>query len=232
VIVILEIRLSDSVYLVLNGQKSDKLECRFSNRYDAISFLRRYVFDREAMTKLRRVVGQESGVTNVSRFNDNDILDQLSWRLVSGQIKIFKTVRVGVPSGGGVGRTSDQDEPLEDEDERIPDEKKKASPVEERVTETTYSVFVRLLIEPGESASVEDKFILIGGSSISETKYEQTQTTTDDIVENDDSVDLLFTDLIPDLNYWLKVVPGEDAEEYFAFEKIAWAKLKPIARPK
>jgi hypothetical protein len=226
-----EIRLSGSVYLVLNGRKDDKLECRFSNRYAAVSFLRRYAFDCEAMTKLRRVVGQGSGAINVSRFNDSEILDQLSWRLVSGQIKIFKTVQVRAPSGGAA-RKADLDEPFEDDDDWISVEEKKAGGGEDQVTETTYSVFLRLPVDAGEAENVDDKFTLIGGSSINQKKYEQTQTTSGEIVAGDDCVDLLFTDLLPDLNYWLKVVPGEDSDEYFVFEKMTWAKLKPIARPK
>ncbi len=89
-----------------------------------------------------------------------------------------------------------------------------------------YKLRLRLEIDPNEVSSVDDRFTLFGGKNVDSRDYQQVKTTEDDLVEGDDYVDLCFTDLIPDLNYWLEIDPGKEGEKYYAFENEPWSRIK------
>jgi hypothetical protein len=92
-----------------------------------------------------------------------------------------------------------------------------------------YTLHVRLEINPNDKATIDDKFTLIGGDPAAR-EYEQVKTARDDSVDGDDYLDLVYTDLLPDMPYWLEVDPGKEGEKYFAFENMPWSQVEPIVR--
>ncbi len=93
-----------------------------------------------------------------------------------------------------------------------------------------YKLHVRLDINPNDKTSTDDRFTLFGGHHIDDRQYEMVKSTKDDVIDGDDYVDLVFTDLIPKLRYWLKVDPGKEGEPYYAIEDVDWSDLVQIVR--
>ena len=90
---------------------------------------------------------------------------------------------------------------------------------------------LRLEIDPADASTVSEKFILIGLRGDARV-YEQTRTTKDDVEPGDRFLDLIYTGLIPDLDYSLEVDPGEstNTEKHFCFEDVPWKELKKALR--
>ncbi|MCP4349982.1 MAG: hypothetical protein GY795_31260 [Desulfobacterales bacterium] len=71
----------------------------FHNTFSALNFLRRLYKDHSNMTILRDFLAKETIITDLSRIDDNKVLDQLAWRMTTGQIKISLST-VFIYSGG------------------------------------------------------------------------------------------------------------------------------------
>lgn len=61
---------------------------KFRNKFSALGFLRGFMGDHSNMMTLRSILGGGLFNADFSRLSDHDVLDQLAWRLVSGQIRI------------------------------------------------------------------------------------------------------------------------------------------------
>lgn len=92
-----------------------------------------------------------------------------------------------------------------------------------------YALRVRLPINPNDARTRDEIFTLKGGTDPESPTYVQTKTTQDDLIPGDESTDLLFTDLAPDVDYWLEVDPGAEGAKYFAFEAVPWSRIEPVA---
>jgi len=93
----------------------------------------------------------------------------------------------------------------------------------------TYKLRIRLPINPDDAKSLDDRFTLKGGQDPESPTYSQTKSTQDDLIPGDSCTDLLFTNLDPDVDYWLEIDPGRGGTKYFAFEALPWSKIEPIA---
>ena len=82
-------------------------------------------------------------------------------------------------------------------------------------------LYVRLCIDPNDSATEDDRFRLFA----TDRSYEQAKTVRDDLEPDDRFVDLLFTDLKEKLNYSFEIDPGKDGEAYLLFEDVPFEKL-------
>ena len=83
-----------------------------------------------------------------------------------------------------------------------------------------YTLHIRIDIDADDECPSDDKFTLRGGPDPETVEYEQERTAQDDLIEGDDYIDIIFTDLIPGLTYSLEVKPGEDEDPYFLFEDL------------
>lgn len=88
---------------------------------------------------------------------------------------------------------------------------------------------IRLDMDPEEEATLDDKFTLIGVRGKAR-EFEQVKTTKDDTTKGDHFVDLVFSDLVPELSYSLEIDPGQDGSKYFCFENVPWARFEKILR--
>ncbi len=93
-----------------------------------------------------------------------------------------------------------------------------------------YKLYLRLNIDPNQASSLDDTFTLFGGKNQDSKDYQQVKTTKDDLVQGDDYVDLCFTDLLPDINYWMEIDPGQDGEKYYAFENVSWGQIEKLIK--
>lgn len=207
----------------------------------ALDFLRQFTPDRFNMTALRMAFMDELHWTDISRWDDQQIISRLAREIVTGRIKVVAVeVERGGGGGGGGGESGAEGAAAaaaagaaaagagaaavaagtgSDDDQD-----------EEEETEIKYKLHVRLPIDPNEAQSLDDRFTLFGGDNVDDRQYEQVKTTSDDTVDGDDYVDLVFTDLIEGLDYWLEVDPGKEGEPYFAFESVGWGQIEPVAR--
>lgn len=86
---------------------------------------------------------------------------------------------------------------------------------------------VRFQIDPEDSAQVEqEKFTLKGGKTVDAPVYQQTKTGKDDLLKGDCYLDLQFTGLVPDVDYWLEVDPGNGQPPYYAFAAVSWEEIR------
>jgi hypothetical protein len=82
---------------------------------------------------------------------------------------------------------------------------------------------VRLQMDPEKAAADEDAFILI--STDASSSYERTLTVANDKIKGDKFIDLEFDDLIKDLDYSLKVLPGNKEKGYFLFQNMPYSEI-------
>lgn len=88
---------------------------------------------------------------------------------------------------------------------------------------------LRLNIDPADSSTLGEKFILVGVHG-NVRAYEQTRTTKDDVEEGDHFLDLIYTDILPDLTYSLEIDPGDGKAKQVCFEDVPWAQLEGVLR--
>jgi hypothetical protein len=89
----------------------------------------------------------------------------------------------------------------------------------------TPQLIVRLLANPSTPLG-DQKFTLIGGTTLESPRYKQTLSGNDDLIKGDEYLDLKFTKLVPGLSYWLEVDPGGSGAKYLAFETVPWTDIK------
>jgi hypothetical protein len=82
---------------------------------------------------------------------------------------------------------------------------------------------VRLQIDPEQAAADEDAFILI--STDAESSYNRTLTVANDKIKGDKFIDLEFDNLIKDLDYSLKILPGNKEKGYFLFQNKPYSEI-------
>ncbi len=82
---------------------------------------------------------------------------------------------------------------------------------------------MRFNVDPNESGSEDDQFILT--STDSRQKIKQIKTIKDDLTQGDDTVEILFDNLDRSLSYSLQVDPGAEGEPYFIFKNRPYAEL-------
>jgi hypothetical protein len=88
-------------------------------------------------------------------------------------------------------------------------------------------LIVRFETDPAANPQIqEERFTLIGGQTKDAPAYQQTKTGKDDLVKGDAYLDLRFTDLVPDVMYWLEVDPGDGRPTYLAFESVPWSEIR------
>lgn len=88
-------------------------------------------------------------------------------------------------------------------------------------------LIVRFHMDPADTTqSEQERYTLIGGESIDTPVYQQTKTGKDDLVKGDAYLDLRFTDLVPDVKYWLEVDPGDGQPKYLAFADVPWDDIR------
>ena len=88
---------------------------------------------------------------------------------------------------------------------------------------------LRLDVDPADSSTIDDKFVLVGLDG-SARAYEQTRTTKDDVEHGDHFLDLIYTDLIPDLAYSLEIDTGDGEPKRICFENVPWNELEGVVR--
>ena len=140
-----------------------------------------------------------------------------SLRARAGSLILIRSRR-RLYAGGGpspVAELEPSDEPVENEILKV---------------EKTYSLHVRLEIDPQQATHHDDRFTLIGGDQLDSPQYRKVATVKDDQVPGDTWVDLIFADLVPDVSYWLEIDPGAEGEPYFVFEDAGWGQVRSVAR--
>lgn len=86
-------------------------------------------------------------------------------------------------------------------------------------------LWIRLAIDPADADSHDDRFVLTS----TDNAYRAEKTIRDDQIPNDDSVDLLFTDLDKSKSYTLRVIESADGASYSVFQGVAYADLASLA---
>jgi hypothetical protein len=90
------------------------------------------------------------------------------------------------------------------------------------------SLHIRVDVNPDYAASCDDKFTLYGSNNQSNYQsfsYKQVKTIRDDLISGDDYIDIVFTNLLEDLFYWLEINPGMGGTPYFLFEAFPYDDL-------
>ena len=88
---------------------------------------------------------------------------------------------------------------------------------------------LRLDIDPADASTIDEKFVLVGLNG-SARAYEQTRTTKDDVEQGDRFLDLIYTDLVPDLTYSLEIETGNGQPKHICFEDVPWSELEGVLR--
>ncbi len=84
----------------------------FRDRFSALDFLRPFMRDSLSMMNIRRILSGYSLNGGATRLSDHQVLEQLAWRLVSGQFRILE-LPLDMPAWGYV-------EPEVEEEEAAP----------------------------------------------------------------------------------------------------------------
>lgn len=93
-------------------QPEDTLE-EFWDKSSALDFLRGFMRDHSNINTLRKTLAGVSRPGALSRLADNDVIKQVAWRLVSGQVRVARSPRaMGTWGyGSGVTKTEPREEP-------------------------------------------------------------------------------------------------------------------------
>ena len=86
-----------------------------------------------------------------------------------------------------------------------------------------FTVQIELAIDPADSRTLDDKYILF--STDDERKYYKELTVKDDKIEGDKTITLEFDGLKKDLSYSLKIDLGDDGQ-YYAFTNVPYSSLR------
>jgi hypothetical protein len=73
----------------------------FPDRYSALEFLSRFLWDPQSMAGIRGILGPVSLYGDVSEWSDEEVLEQFSWELVCGRFKILERPMMEMGSSGG-----------------------------------------------------------------------------------------------------------------------------------
>jgi hypothetical protein len=96
-----------------------------------------------------------------------------------------------------------------------------------RIVVPSQELIVRFQIDPTCEAELEQEtFTLLGGQDKDAPVYRQSKTGKDDLIKGDEYLDLLFTDLVPNVKYWLEVDPGNSQPKYMAFSAVPWDQIR------
>lgn len=85
------------------------------------------------------------------------------------------------------------------------------------------TIKIELLIDPEDTASFDDKYILFS-TDAAQTYYKEL-TVKDDKIDGDHKITLEYDQVKENLNYSLKIDLGQESEPYFLFENIPYFEL-------